>query len=231
MARFRWRRCLVCRASAAGWSAFGYDMVRHIETKLPSEASRNRRSPAFPTSCCCSPKSSRRRQPEEPASWTLIVYAIPRAGAWKQAPGAAEGTAKLRCAGGDPDGGRRNTAQKPSSAKRAFKAAVARAKQYIVDGDIMQVVISQRMSSLRGAGDGALPRAALAEPVALHVLFRLRRLSHVVGASPEILVRKEKDGREGHRCGRSPARASAAPRREDDPPKGCSPTRRKSPST
>jgi len=76
----------------------------------------------------------------------------------------------------------------------AFKAAVERAKRYITDGDIMQVVLSQRMS-----------RPFHAHPLALY--RSLRRLNpspymfyydmggfHVVGSSPEILVRLEAQG-------------------------------------
>jgi len=73
----------------------------------------------------------------------------------------------------------------------AFLAAVERVKRYIVDGDVMQVVLAQRMS------------VALDVPP-LQVYRALRHLNpspylyyldlgdlHVVGSSPEILVRLE----------------------------------------
>jgi anthranilate synthase component 1 len=73
----------------------------------------------------------------------------------------------------------------------AFLKAVARSKQYIFDGDIMQVQISQRLS-----------RRFDGEPLALYRALRTLNPSpymfyfdfgdfHVVGASPEILVRLE----------------------------------------
>ena len=59
-----------------------------------------------------------------------------------------------------------------------FLEAVKRAKEYILAGDMMQVQISQRSSrAVRSAAARALPRAARAEPVAVHVLLRLRRPS------------------------------------------------------
>ncbi|MEQ8492851.1 MAG: anthranilate synthase component I, partial [Gammaproteobacteria bacterium] len=73
----------------------------------------------------------------------------------------------------------------------AFLAAVERIKQYIIDGDVMQVVLAQRM---------AVPL----EVAPINVYRALRHLNpspylyffdlgdfHVVGSSPEILVRVE----------------------------------------
>lgn len=77
--------------------------------------------------------------------------------------------------------------------EQGFKDAVLKAKEYITDGDIMQVVLSQRM---------AIPCSA----VPLNVYRALRCLNpspymfylnldgfHIVGSSPEILVRLEDD--------------------------------------
>jgi anthranilate synthase component 1 len=73
----------------------------------------------------------------------------------------------------------------------AFKRAVLRAKQYIRDGDIMQVVLSQRMSVGYNASPLALYRALRSlNPSPYMFYFHLDRF-HVVGASPEILVRLE----------------------------------------
>ena len=74
-----------------------------------------------------------------------------------------------------------------------FMAAVERAKRYIVDGDIMQVVLSQRMSLAFNASSLAFYRALRAlnpSPYMFHLDFGSY---HVVGASPEILVRLEGD--------------------------------------
>ena len=71
-----------------------------------------------------------------------------------------------------------------------FKA-VERAKRYIFDGDIMQVVLSQRMSQPFGASPLALYRALRALNPSPYMFFFNFDDFHVVGASPEILVRLE----------------------------------------
>ena len=73
----------------------------------------------------------------------------------------------------------------------AFKAAVARAKQYIYDGDIMQVVLSQRMSQPYEASPLSLYRALRALNPSPYMFYFDLGGQHVVGASPEILVRLE----------------------------------------
>ncbi len=73
----------------------------------------------------------------------------------------------------------------------AFKAAVNRAKQYIVDGDIMQVVLSQRMSRPYAASPLTLYRALRSLNPSPYMFYYDMGDHHVVGSSPEILVRKE----------------------------------------
>ncbi len=73
----------------------------------------------------------------------------------------------------------------------AFKAAVMRAKQYIVDGDIMQVVLSQRMSRPFAASPLTLYRALRSLNPSPYMFYYDMGDHHVVGSSPEILVRKE----------------------------------------
>ena len=77
--------------------------------------------------------------------------------------------------------------------KEAFMAAVERAKRYITDGDIMQVVISQRMSQPFEASPLALYRALRALNPSPYMFYFDFGDFHVVGASPEILVRKSRD--------------------------------------
>ncbi len=72
-----------------------------------------------------------------------------------------------------------------------YKEMVARAKQYIYDGDIMQVVLSQRMSQPFGASPLTLYRALRALNPSPYMFFFNFDDFHVVGASPEILVRLE----------------------------------------
>ncbi|MDA8382881.1 MAG: anthranilate synthase component I [Betaproteobacteria bacterium] len=75
--------------------------------------------------------------------------------------------------------------------QEAFEAAVVRAKRYIADGDIMQVVLSQRMSQPYDASPLALYRALRTLNPSPYMFYFDMGGFHVVGASPEILVRKE----------------------------------------
>ncbi|HEY7985503.1 MAG TPA: anthranilate synthase component I [Methylophilaceae bacterium] len=74
-----------------------------------------------------------------------------------------------------------------------FKAAVEKAKQYIFDGDIMQVVLSQRMSQPFAAEPLSLYRALRSLNPSPYMFYYDMDDHHVVGASPEILVRLEND--------------------------------------
>jgi len=77
--------------------------------------------------------------------------------------------------------------------EQAFKDAVARAKQYIFDGDIFQVVLSQRLSQAFAASPLSLYRALRTLNPSPYMIYYNFRDFHVVGASPEILVRLERD--------------------------------------
>ncbi len=72
-----------------------------------------------------------------------------------------------------------------------FKAAVEKAKRYIFDGDIMQVVLSQRMSQPFYAPPLSLYRALRSLNPSPYMFYYDMGDHHVVGASPEILVRLE----------------------------------------
>jgi len=73
----------------------------------------------------------------------------------------------------------------------AFKKAVQKAKQYIFDGDIMQVVLSQRMTQPFPASPLSLYRALRSVNPSPYMFYYDMGDHHVVGASPEILVRLE----------------------------------------
>jgi anthranilate synthase component 1 len=75
----------------------------------------------------------------------------------------------------------------------AFKAAVVKAKQYIFDGDIMQVVLSQRMSQAFPAHPLSLYRALRSINPSPYMFYYDMGDHHVVGSSPEILARLEGD--------------------------------------
>jgi anthranilate synthase component 1 len=78
--------------------------------------------------------------------------------------------------------------------EQAFIAAVERAKRYIFDGDIMQVVLSQRASLPFAASPMALYRALRSLNPSPYMFYFDCAGFQVVGASPEILVRLEGDG-------------------------------------
>ncbi len=81
-------------------------------------------------------------------------------------------------------------ASAPATAVPTMKNAVERIKDYILAGDCMQVVPSQRMTIDFQAAHRPLSGAALLQPHALHVFLQLRRLP-CGGHSPEVLVRVE----------------------------------------
>jgi anthranilate synthase component 1 len=75
----------------------------------------------------------------------------------------------------------------------AFKAAVQKAKDYIGAGDVMQVVLSQRMARPFNASPLSLYRALRSLNPSPYMFYYDFGGFHVVGSSPEILVRLEGD--------------------------------------
>ncbi|MBI1423467.1 MAG: anthranilate synthase component I [Gammaproteobacteria bacterium] len=75
--------------------------------------------------------------------------------------------------------------------QQGFEAAVDRIKDYIIDGDVMQVVISQRMSIPFHARPLDLYRALRSLNPSPYMFYLDLNDFHVVGSSPEILVRYE----------------------------------------
>jgi len=69
-----------------------------------------------------------------------------------------------------------------------FKVAVDKAKQYIFDGDIMQVVLSQRMTKSFESNPLSLYRTLRSLNPSPYMFFYHMGDHYVVGASPEILV-------------------------------------------
>ena len=69
-----------------------------------------------------------------------------------------------------------------------FKLAVDKAKQYIFDGDIMQVVLSQRMTKSFESNPLSLYRTLRSLNPSPYMFFYHMGNHYVVGASPEILV-------------------------------------------
>jgi anthranilate synthase component I len=75
--------------------------------------------------------------------------------------------------------------------QQGFEAAVLKAKEYITDGDIMQVVLSQRMSLPYTATPLNLYRALRCLNPSPYMFYLNLDDFHIVGSSPEILVRLE----------------------------------------
>ena len=74
-----------------------------------------------------------------------------------------------------------------------FIEAVEKAKQYITDGDIMQVVLSQRLSVPFSAKAVDLYRSLRTLNPSPYMYYLNFEDFHIVGSSPEILVRMEED--------------------------------------
>jgi anthranilate synthase component 1 len=75
--------------------------------------------------------------------------------------------------------------------QQGFEAAVDKIKSYIIDGDVMQVVISQRMATPFHARPLDLYRALRSLNPSPYMFYLDLNDFHVVGSSPEILVRYE----------------------------------------
>ena len=115
--------------------------------------------------------------------------------------------------------------------REAFEAMVARIIEYVHAGDAFQVVPSQRWSAeVAGRAVLDLPRAAGRQPVAVHVLPRLRGLParrRVARAAAHRLRPPRLDPPDRRHA---PARRHAG-RGQGDRRRSCSPTRRSAPST
>ncbi len=82
---------------------------------------------------------------------------------------------------------------KSGFSQQGFEAAVEKARQYIIDGDAMQIVLSQRLSIPFHAAPVDLYRALRSLNPSPYMYFLNLGDHHVVGSSPEILVRMEDD--------------------------------------
>ncbi|MCC6869745.1 MAG: anthranilate synthase component I [Burkholderiales bacterium] len=173
---------------------FGYDVVRHIETKLAHSG-----KPAAPA--LADVPDLLLLLTEELAvvdnlkgRISLIVYADP---AQPEAYASArsrltELRSRLRAPVTIPHAtGTAVTKAESQFGEANFKAAVTRAKEYIAAGDIMQVVLSQRMAMAFTAPPLSLYRALRSLNPSPYMFYYDFGDFHVVGASPEILVRKE----------------------------------------
>jgi anthranilate synthase component 1 len=79
----------------------------------------------------------------------------------------------------------------PEFGQEPFKVAVQQCKQYIDNGDIMQVVLAQRMQMQFSQEPLTLYRALRSLNPSPYLFFYHCGDFHIVGSSPEILVRRE----------------------------------------
>ena len=170
---------------------FGYDTVRAIEPKL---AATKKPDPLGTPDILLMLSEEIAIVDNLSGKLTLVVYAEPAfPGAWRQARARLkELLQKLRAPLAIPEDTKKASAPAESEfGEEAFKAAVRRAKQYITDGDVMQVVLSQRMSKDFQATPLSLYRALRTLNPSPYMFYFDFEDFHVVGASPEILVRLE----------------------------------------
>ncbi len=170
---------------------FGYDAVRHIEKKLAHSAPPDDLGlPEIQLLLC-----------EEVAvidnlagKLYLIVYADPtRPQAYTRATERlAELRVRLQAAVQPPSiCASERTETRREFSKPAFLQAVRQAQEYIAAGELMQVQIGQRLSKPYRDTPLSLYRALRTLNPSPYMYFYNFGEFHVVGASPEILVRQE----------------------------------------
>ena len=172
---------------------FGYDTVRYVETRL----TRTAKADELGTPDIVLLLSEEIAVVDNlSGKLTLIVYAEPGVpGAYQNAQARLKALlAQLREPVTIP-------VETPSTSQPAasvfgeaqFKQAVLKAKNYITDGDIMQVVLAQRMSKPFVANPLALYRSLRSLNPSPYMFYFNFEDFFVIGASPEILVRLEGD--------------------------------------
>jgi anthranilate synthase component 1 len=172
---------------------FGYDTVRYVETRL----TRTQKPDNLGTPDIILLLSEEIAVVDNlSGKLMLVVYAEPGVpGAFQKAQvRLKELLEKLREPAQIPVETPRNSQPAVSVFGEAqFKQAVLKAKRYITEGDVMQVVLSQRMSKPLAASPMALYRSLRSLNPSPYMFYFDFEDFHVVGASPEILVRLEGD--------------------------------------
>ncbi|HEX2198667.1 MAG TPA: chorismate-binding protein, partial [Burkholderiales bacterium] len=174
---------------------FGYDTVRHIEARALGAA---KADPLDTPDMVLLVSDELAVVDNVLGKLYLVVYADPQEpGAWGAAHERLE-QLRLRLSSPIPSGllsahpGRAAPVER-SFSEAGFLAAVERAQGYIGAGDVMQVQISQRSSRDFAAPPLELYRALRGVNPSPYMFFLDFGDHHVVGASPEILVRQAGD--------------------------------------
>ena len=180
--------------------SFGYDTVRHIEPRL----ARRPDTPSIGTPDILLLQCEELAVIDNLADRLyLIVYADPaQAGAYDRAVARiAELQAQLNAVVPVPPIAALPEAERHPVerhfAKADFEAAVLKCKDYIAAGDCMQVVIGQRLEKRFTASPLSLYRALRSLNPSPYMYYYDLGDHHVVGSSPEILVRQEKNAEGG----------------------------------
>ncbi len=176
---------------------FGYDTVRHVE---PSALGAAKPDPLDTPDMMLLVSDELAVVDNVLGKLYLVVYADPQQpGAWRAA---SERLERLRSRLSSPLPSRMLFSPRGQSGKAplertfteaGFLAAVKRAKDYIAAGDVMQVQLSQRSSRDFDAPPLELYRALRGVNPSPYMFYFDFNDHHVVGASPEILVRQAGD--------------------------------------
>jgi len=173
---------------------FGYDTIRYIEPRL---ADRRKPDPIGTPDILLMVSEEVLVFDNLSGKLHLIVHADPaREGAFRQAEARLD---ELVAALDRPTpralpSGRQRVQEEDfisGFTQEGFEAAVGRAKEYIVAGDVMQVVLSQRLSVPYQARPLDLYRALRTLNPSPYMYYLDLDDFHVVGSSPEILTRLE----------------------------------------
>ena len=196
---------------------------------------RRRRSRRRPRHPAAADRGARGRRQSRRQDLAHRLRRSRRARCVREGDGAPAGAAPASCASRSSIPFQTATAvdarPRANSAPTASRRPCARAKEYIAAGDIMQVVLSQRHApAVHVVAAVALPRAALAQSVAVHVLLRLRRLPRRRRVAGNPRAQGRHDGHAAPDRRHAPARRDARRRRQARR-RSCSPIRRNSPST
>ena len=174
---------------------FGYDTVRHIEPRL---AGVDKPDPLGVPDILLMLSEELAVFDNLLGKLYLVVHAEPaRPGAWREAQARLDAL-EARLAGALP--APRAHAGEPlreedfrsSFGREAFEAAVGRIQRYIVEGDVMQVVLSQRLSAPYRGSPLNLYRALRTLNPSPYLFYMDLGGFHVIGSSPEILVRLDR---------------------------------------
>ena len=182
---------------------FGYETVRHVE---PSALGRDKPDPIGTPDMLLLVSDELAVVDNVLGKLYLVVYADPRAPDAHAAARARLARLRARLASPLPEEAMRSAEETQAAPpgqdaaplarsfdEAQFLEAVRRSKEYVFDGDCMQVQISQRSSRAFAAAPLALYRALRSLNPSPYMFYFDFADHHVIGASPEILVRLSGD--------------------------------------